>query len=220
MARHGGPGDWRRASKGGCSRRRTWISGPSSRRVSRQPVDRANCSRSRGEASGSTRRARPCCSTSPTRRPANRARYRSGADYGPCWRCAGRGPTIPDSAFVFGTATGEQVTTIRYAWEKACKAAGIRGLHAHNLRREAACGLLEAATVLHDVRDILGHKSVTTTNIYLSGTSARQVDAMERLNQAAEPTPSATQADTVLHTVCTNSPQAEDGRTPSLAVTH
>ena len=72
----------------------------------------------------------------------------------PCSNCGGllNGKELPATAHVFGDACGEPVTTIRAQWEKACQAAGIRGLHFHDLRREFACRLLELTADLHDVR--------------------------------------------------------------------
>jgi integrase len=45
---------------------------------------------------------------------------------------------------VFGTETGEHRKNFRGAWDATCKAAGVEGLHFHDLRREFASRLLES----------------------------------------------------------------------------
>lgn len=48
----------------------------------------------------------------------------------------------PD-AYVFGNEVGERIGTIKTAWRAACRRAGIKDLHFHDLRREFASRLLE-----------------------------------------------------------------------------
>ena len=85
------------------------------------------------------------------------------------------------TAYVFGNEIGEQVTSIRTAWELTCERAKITGLHFHDLRREFASRLLESRADLHDVQMFLGHAAITTTSRYLQSTPVRLDAAMERL---------------------------------------
>jgi integrase-like protein len=71
----------------------------------------------------------------------------------------------PASAFVFGNEVGEPTKDIRDEWLQTCKAAGIAGLHFHDLRREFASRLRETPSVTdHHVRDWLGHADLATTS--------------------------------------------------------
>jgi integrase len=73
------------------------------------------------------------------------------------------------SAFVFGNECGEQIESIKMAWNGTCARAGITGLRFHDLRREFACRLLESGAEQHDVRDFLGHANITKTIGGISG---------------------------------------------------
>jgi integrase len=92
------------------------------------------------------------------------------------------GDTLPASAYVLGNQVGEQVRCVRDAWHRACRTAGITGLHVHDLRREFACRLLESGAGLHDLKRFLGHANITTTSTYLESTPVRMAKAVERLH--------------------------------------
>ena len=81
---------------------------------------------------------------------------------------------------------GERIGSIKTAWRNTCRRAGIGDLHFHDLRREFACQLLESAADLHDVRDFLGHANIKTTSRYLRSSPVRLVQALERMEAAAE----------------------------------
>ncbi|AMY10148.1 site-specific tyrosine recombinase XerD [Luteitalea pratensis] len=88
-----------------------------------------------------------------------------------------------DHAYVFGNEVGEQVERVQTAWETCCRAAGIAGLHFHDLRREFGSRLLDAGVPLTTIQTYLGHTSVTTTAKYLEADQllvATAVDAIER----------------------------------------
>jgi integrase len=95
------------------------------------------------------------------------------------------GQVHPSTAFVFGNDCGERVVSIRTAWTLACRRAGIRDLHFHDLRREFASRLLESSAGLHDVQLFLGHANVTQTSTYLSSTPVRLEKALARMESAA-----------------------------------
>ena len=65
--------------------------------------------------------------------------------------------------------------------------AHIKGLHFHDLRREFGSRLRETPGMSdHEVRDWLGHASITTTSRYLRSTPMRLAQALERMEAAAE----------------------------------
>lgn len=130
-------------------------------------------------------------------------------------RHAPDGQPHPLSAYVFGNACGEPTKTIRAAWERTCRLAGVQSLHFHDLRREFACRLLESSADLHDVRDFLGHANITTTSTYLASTPARLAKALARLDEAGSGEPVK-----VSHTIRTNEGENENGRTNRPTVSH
>jgi len=92
---------------------------------------------------------------------------------------------LPGDCHPFGNELGERVNGFKTAWKLTCKRAGISGLRFHDLRREAGSRLLEAPGVsLTDVRDFLGHASVTMTNTYLASTTLRLRDALRKRDTA------------------------------------
>ena len=52
-------------------------------------------------------------------------------------------------------------------WRQTCEKAKITGLHFHDLRGELASSMAEAGVPITQIRDVLGHGSVTTTDSYL-----------------------------------------------------
>ncbi len=124
------------------------------------------------------------------------------------------GQRHPGDAYVFGNAVGEQVLRVQTAWENCTAAAGIAGLHFHDLRREFGSRLLDAGVPLTTIQVYLGHTSVTTTAKYLEADQllvATAVEAIERAfgqdrdrfrassGQSANPAPSATNGTAVKH---------------------
>jgi integrase len=99
------------------------------------------------------------------------------------------GERKPDGALIFSDETGEPVGTFRTAWVTAVlKAHDVKpewksykwtaltpacheefrriNLHWHDLRHEYASRLVERGVPLAQVRDLLGHASITTTERY------------------------------------------------------
>ena len=79
-------------------------------------------------------------------------------------------------AFVFGNECGQQVKywRVNQAWRDTCEAAGITGLHFHDLRREMAPPFREAGAPDIFVADVLGHTNIKTTSTYRKTNSAGQ----------------------------------------------
>lgn len=76
------------------------------------------------------------------------------------------GKEKPATSCVFSNPAGEPILYFRKAWLAALKAAGISGLRWHDLRHEYASRLVERGVPLAQVRDLLGHASIVTTERY------------------------------------------------------
>jgi integrase len=88
-------------------------------------------------------------------------------------RVGADGERFADHRYVFGNEVGEQVRSVKTAWENCRRGAGVTGLHFHDLRREFGSRLRESGASDHDVRDWLGHTNIRTTSRYLATTATR-----------------------------------------------
>ena len=82
----------------------------------------------------------------------------------PAARC-GREPKAADAA-VFSNEVGEPIRYFQRPWLAACNRRGTYGLRWHDLRHEYASRLVEHGVPLSQVRDLLGHASIVTTERY------------------------------------------------------
>ena len=82
----------------------------------------------------------------------NRARYRA--------------QHCPDSLWVFARPDGSRIGDIKNAFASACHRAGIHDFRMHDLRHTCAAWLVSGGVSLIEVRDLLGHSSVTMTERY------------------------------------------------------
>lgn len=60
----------------------------------------------------------------------------------------------------------DRVMLFRKYWEAALKEAKLDGLHFHDLRHDAASQLVMSGATLHEVAEILGHRSMQSTKRY------------------------------------------------------
>lgn len=116
-------------------------------------------------------------------------------------RLDGEGRPWPDTAFVFGDATGAQIKSVKTAWENVrLKAYGhaVRrekngrltaecrqqlaaiNLRFHDLRREAGSQFLEHGMAANYVQKFLDHAKLSTTSRYLNVTRDGMHAALER----------------------------------------
>jgi site-specific recombinase XerD len=58
---------------------------------------------------------------------------------------------------------------------------GFEGVHTHSLRHTFCSALARAGASLHDIRQLAGHVSVETTEIYLHSAQTHQADLIRRL---------------------------------------
>lgn len=116
------------------------------------------------------------------------------------------GKPLSAECYVFGTEVGERRKSVHHAWDLAVlRAHGhepklIRGklspesravvqkmdLHIHDLRRECGSRLLEAGVGIHEVREWLGHRDISTTGRYLAITGASLQRALIRFEGSRE----------------------------------
>ena len=85
-----------------------------------------------------------------------------------------------ESSFLFpNPSTGEPFQQIFYSWNKARKASHIDGVRMHDLRHSFASAMVNSGMTLYDVKQILGHSNIRTTERYAHLSNSR-------LRQAAE----------------------------------
>jgi integrase len=80
--------------------------------------------------------------------------------------------------------TGKSYTTIKTAWNTACKLAGISNLRFHDLRHTFGTRAADAGVPLPAIRDVMGHRSITMTERYAHATDEgrrRAVEALEKV---------------------------------------
>jgi len=77
-----------------------------------------------------------------------------------------RSEHCPDCRWVFAHKSGCQIRDIKHSFTSACRRVGIDDFRIHDLRHTCAAWLVQAGVPLDRVRDLLGHTSIATTEIY------------------------------------------------------
>lgn len=83
--------------------------------------------------------------------------------------------------------SGKGFVCIRKAFQGACKRADVKNLTLHDLRRTFATRLLNAGTDIITVQHLLGHTSVTTTQIYTMTNQEQKRLAVSLLDSPNQP---------------------------------
>jgi integrase len=77
--------------------------------------------------------------------------------------------------------SNKPLSCVRSAFERACKASGIRGLRFHDLRHTFATNLVLSGIDLVTVKEILGHSDIAMTVRYSHPSDTRKMEAVESL---------------------------------------
>ncbi len=77
-----------------------------------------------------------------------------------------RAEHCPASPWVFCDENGKRIASVRRAFVTACRRIGLEDFHIHDLRHTCAAWLVSAGVALAEVRDLLGHASITMTERY------------------------------------------------------
>jgi len=90
-----------------------------------------------------------------------------------------------NTLYVFSKPNGVRFTGdyISKTFKDACKKAGIdKSIHFHSLRHSFASHLVQRGVSLYTIKELLGHSSISTTEIYSHLNIDSLRDAVERLN--------------------------------------
>jgi integrase len=82
--------------------------------------------------------------------------------------------------WVFGWEKGK-ITTIKTSWTTALKRSGIKDFRVHDLRHTFASWLVMQGESIYVVKELLGHASVTQTEIYAHLAPSQTREAVQRL---------------------------------------
>jgi len=93
-----------------------------------------------------------------------------------------QGTRRPDTAPLFAKAGDVSVKSFRTAWENTRRRAGLPTVWFHDLRSEYASRLVEYGVPLSQVRDLLGHASIRTTERY----DRQSLDSLKQAVQRLE----------------------------------
>lgn len=88
-----------------------------------------------------------------------------------------------DIPYVFyDNATGKPLQDVKRSFNTACRRAGIRDFHFHDLRHTFASHLVMAGVDITTVKELLGHKTLTMTLRYSHLAPAHKVKAVDVLD--------------------------------------
>ena len=108
---------------------------------------------------------------------------RAGEDGGPPQ--APDGNAFPSDAYVFCDEIGRRVKSLRTAWNRAARAAGLKGFQLRDLRHEAGSRFDEAGVPISYVSKLLGHTNLSTTSRYLNIHRRGLQAAMQKARRAS-----------------------------------
>ena len=100
-----------------------------------------------------------------------------------------RGAAATDDAPVFLSRYGRPYLDFKCAWAVAVGKVGLagRGVTPHCLRHSFACHFLEGGAAVTDLQAVLGHSSLSTTQIYAGMVDRRTRASVEALDFGGQP---------------------------------
>ena len=85
------------------------------------------------------------------------------------------------SRFIFpNITTGKPYTQIFYPWDVARRKAGLADVRIHDLRHSFASALVNEGMTLYDVKELLGHANIATTQRYAHLSQDRLMEAASK----------------------------------------
>ena len=81
--------------------------------------------------------------------------------------------------------TEKAYTTVKKAWATLTTTAQLDDFNFHDLRHDFASRLVQSGVNLYEVKDLLGHSSITLTERYAHLAPAHKVAAVAKLEAAA-----------------------------------
>ncbi|NPA40576.1 MAG: site-specific integrase, partial [Thermodesulfobacteria bacterium] len=84
--------------------------------------------------------------------------------------------------FVF-SRNGKPTISIRKQLERACRKAGLKKVFPYMLRHTFAVLCLKSGIDIYDLKEMLGHSDIKTTERYLHTTGIHLKQSIEKLNQ-------------------------------------
>lgn len=87
----------------------------------------------------------------------------------------------PSSPYVFTSQRGRRIVCFKRGFTAACKISGIQNFRIHDMRHTCASWLVMSGVPLTVIRDLLGHSSVTVTEIYAHLSPKQVQDAVNSL---------------------------------------
>ncbi|WP_408034233.1 site-specific integrase [Thiorhodovibrio winogradskyi] len=120
-------------------------------------------------------------------------------------RASWRASHLPDCPLVFVKQNGARIRDARKGFLAACRKAGIDDFRFHDLRHTCAAWLVTAGVPLTEVRDLLGHFSITMTERYAHLAPDRVRSAVAVLDESRSRHAKGNEARAVLVSKCFSS---------------